>query len=109
MQLPIQSKPIQRSALGTGSAAITPSYWCDICYSALGGVLDAVVGSSCAVAEVGFEAACNAALDEIPIIGEGPSEIVCAAAGVLLGEECHGTLTSSVASAIAHAACNKAC
>lgn len=112
MYLPIQSMPVGRTAAGAAAGEIAPAYWCNICYSAVEGVLDEFIGESCAVVELGFEAACNAALDFIPIIGEGPGEAVCAGAGIALGVVCEagaGTLTKDMVSTIAHKGCDPIC
>lgn len=129
MAIPIQSPPVKRAAAGTTALAGHPnlnagksrltdsgvapsSILCGPCESAIEGVLDGMVGMSCAGADTAFEVACNAALDPIPFIGEGPSEAVCIAGGIAVGAVCEsgsGTLTHAMVSKIAKQACQSLC
>jgi hypothetical protein len=96
MRVPIQAQPITRMrCLATPSEmpGISPqSAFCGICEDAISGILEVLVAGGCVGIDAGFEVACNALGDEIPIIGEGPWEIACAVAGGIIGSLCeqHG-------------------
>ena len=114
MNFPNQSSPILRNKDHINLAShISPSgLFCGICKDAIGGVGKLLIGEGCTAAVVGFEAACNAALDLIPIIGEGPSEIACAAGGVALEVACKaggGVVTKGVIQKAQNTVCGHFC
>ena len=116
MKLPNQSQPINRSSFGLNlnNSNILPSWWpaCGICNKAVGGVGSALVGMGCTAAVAAFEVACNAALDFIPVIGEGPSEVACTAGGVALEAACNaagGTITEGAIKTAQNTVCGHFC
>ncbi len=115
MKLPNQTIPIVRGYRGmvNNKSQIEPSgLACTICDGAIKGVGSVAIGLGCTAAVSAFEVACNAALDWIPIIGEGPSEVACAAGGAALEVACKaggGTVTSGTIAAAQKAVCGHFC
>lgn len=111
MKLPNQPMPIVRNKVGLfrKQDGIHPSFWCGVCKGAVGGVINLLVGLSCTEALVGFEGACNLALDvEFP----GAGEAICVAAGAALEATCEaegGIVTKSMAKSVARTACKPIC
>ncbi|MBI1227946.1 MAG: hypothetical protein GC192_22130 [Bacteroidetes bacterium] len=115
MILPNQSSPIIRGSKSFTyhDNAVNPSgLFCSPCKSIIGAVGNALIGAGCVEAVAAFEVACNAALDLIPIVGEGPSEIACGLGGAALGVACKaagGTVTKEVITAAQNAVCGYFC
>jgi len=114
MRLPKQTAPVKRNTtmVGTqtdGSAIQASGFFCGVCQTAVGGIMNSLIGEGCAEASAAFEVACNAAFD---VESVGAASIPCtAAAGVLLAacEAGGGQVTQSIASSVTNSACSWAC
>lgn len=107
MQIPNQAHPIPRGVRFASSEGIEPSLFCGVCKTAVGGL---VTKFGCEGGATAFEVACNAALDWIPGVGEGPSEVACTAGAIAIGAACNaagGKLSGGAVDKIANTVCSK--